>query len=65
MHHKLLQAKATCCEALVPPEFVSSAMYGLMHALSRVLQVVPITFIDFAVGIRSSRVSLQTKSAII
>ena len=53
MYHKLLQAKATFSEALVPPEFASGAMYGLKSALGRVLQV-PITFIDYAVGVRST-----------
>jgi hypothetical protein len=43
MHHKLLQANATFCEALVPPELASGAIYGLKRALGRVLQV-PNTF---------------------
>ena len=53
LSERLRQAKATMAQALVPPEFATGAMTGLKQAFSRILHV-PVSFIDFAMGKRSS-----------
>jgi hypothetical protein len=50
---RLRQAKFTVCQLLVPPDFATGVVTGLKSALALVLGV-PKSFIDYAVGARST-----------